>query len=589
MKNSKIRILSPKIISYISAGEVIERPASVVKELLENSIDAQANRIILNINNGGKDKIIISDNGCGITKEDLPFAIKKYATSKIYSLQDLKNISSMGFRGEALSSMSSVSNIEIISRTSQCKHAWSVSNCMYKYLIPKAYLVGTTVSLKNLFYNIPARRKFLKSSYVEYMHIYKEIKKILLYHFNISLTVIHNQNKLQHFSKAYNLSQQKKRISQFFGDAFIGKAITIEKSTTELKLRGWISTPQKHELKTEIKYFYVNGRSIKNKLVTTAISSAYKKITRNQHEPSFILYLLIQPSKIDVNIHPKKNNILFYEEKIVYDFIFDAISYILSKENVNIENKIKKTIIDNITESFRRNSSIDIYKIGNRQLSLRKKIWMMMSTKKRAKLAIQYLERKKQEFFLGKAIGILTNTYILSNDDKKLIIVNIKEAHKRILCEKINILWKNRKIISKDLTLPLTLDLTYLDIEIFNLYKNIFIKIGFEVCIFGETTIIIRKIPQYIVTKNVCELFKLIIKEFRYFEKSNSDRQKLDFIISILSQYQADTLKIISNYKQMDKLLRIVEKFDTERDQNPIWGSITINELDSCLKKENRK
>ncbi|WP_235826799.1 DNA mismatch repair endonuclease MutL [Facilibium subflavum] len=339
----RIKVLPTQLSNQIAAGEVVERPSSVVKELLENAIDAGATDISITLDHGGKERIKIQDNGNGIIKDDLALALHPHATSKIYSLSELEAIQSMGFRGEALASIGSIAKVKITSKTTDNNHAWCVDNQQQNGVFPASHNTGTTVEVESLFYNTPARRKFLKAERTEYAHIDDLLKKFLLCYFDIAFTLYHNGKKIKHFPVADSIEKQQKRIAQVCGEEFIGHAIVIDVENMGLKLQGWVAKPQFSKSRADLQYFYVNGRIIKDKLVTHAVKQAYKDVLHHQRYPAFILYFSIDPASVDVNVHPTKHELRFRESRLVHDFLFGKIHHALAHTKPTDETETTNT------------------------------------------------------------------------------------------------------------------------------------------------------------------------------------------------------------------------------------------------------
>ena len=344
MSVRKIKVLPSELANQIAAGEVVERPSSVVKELIENAIDAGATEIILELDHGGKERIQIRDNGAGIEKEELKLALHRHATSKVYSLEELECVESMGFRGEALSSIASVSKMKIISRTPESEHGWCIDNQKNSELLPEAHPVGTTIIVESLFYNTPARRKFLKAERTEYLHIDELLKKFLLCHFGVSLKIIHNGKQLKHFAIADTPAKQQQRITAICTEGFIENALVVNEAAMGFKLQGWIAKAQFSRSRGDLQYFYVNGRSIKDKLIAHAIKQAYKDVLHHQHYPVFILYFSIDPSTVDVNVHPTKQELRFRDARLVHDFLFGKIHHVLTQTKPTISSDVNAEI-----------------------------------------------------------------------------------------------------------------------------------------------------------------------------------------------------------------------------------------------------
>ena len=330
-----IKILSPQLANQIAAGEVVERPASVVKELVENSLDAGANKIQIDIENGGANLIRIRDNGCGIPKEELSLALARHATSKIADLDDLEAILSLGFRGEALASISSVSRLTLTSRTEAQTEAWQVyaqGRDMETTIKPASHPVGTTVEVANLFFNTPARRKFLRTDKTEFAHIDEVIRRIALTKFNTAFTLTHNGKIIRQYRPAEELNQQLKRVAAICGDDFVKNALRIDWKHDDLHLSGWVATPNFSRTQNDLSYCYINGRMVRDKVISHAIRQAYAQYLPTDAYPAFVLFIDLNPHDVDVNVHPTKHEVRFHQQRLIHDFIYEGISYALNNQ-----------------------------------------------------------------------------------------------------------------------------------------------------------------------------------------------------------------------------------------------------------------
>ncbi|OOF53444.1 DNA mismatch repair endonuclease MutL [Rodentibacter trehalosifermentans] len=330
-----IKILSPQLANQIAAGEVVERPASVVKELVENSLDAGANKIQVDIENGGATLIRIRDNGSGIPKGELSLALARHATSKIADLEDLESILSLGFRGEALASISSVSRLTLTSRTAEQNEAWQVyaqGREMETTLTPASHPVGTTVEVANLFFNTPARRKFLRTDKTEFAHIDEIIRRIALAKFNIAFTLTHNGKVIRQYRPAADLPQQLKRVATICGEDFVKHALRIDWKHDDLHLSGWIATPQFSRTQNDLSYCYINGRMVRDKVITHAIRQAYSEYLPQENYPAFVLFIDLNPHEVDVNVHPTKHEVRFHQQRLIHDFIYEGIRHALESQ-----------------------------------------------------------------------------------------------------------------------------------------------------------------------------------------------------------------------------------------------------------------
>ena len=329
-----IQVLPPQLANQIAAGEVVERPASVVKELVENSLDAGATRIDIDIEKGGAKLIRIRDNGCGIGKDELAMALARHATSKITTLDDLEAIISLGFRGEALASISAVSRLTLTSRTHAQSEAWQAyaegrdQNVTVK---PAAHPVGTTLEVLDLFYNTPARRKFMRTEKTEFTHIDEVIRRIALARFDVAISLSHNGKLMRQYRGVSEQSQRERRLGAICGTAFLSHALKIEWQHGELSLHGWVADPVGSKALPELQYCYVNGRMMRDRLINHAIRQAYQDKLGDQHQPAYVLYLEIDPHQVDVNVHPAKHEVRFHQSRLVHDFIYQGVISVLQE------------------------------------------------------------------------------------------------------------------------------------------------------------------------------------------------------------------------------------------------------------------
>lgn len=329
-----IQILPPQLANQIAAGEVVERPASVVKELVENSLDAGATRIDIDIERGGAKLIRIRDNGCGISKDDLALALARHATSKISSLEDLEAILSMGFRGEALASISSVSRLILTSRTAQQNEAWQAyaeGRDMAVTIKPAAHPVGSTLEVLDLFYNTPARRKFMRTEKTEFGHIDEVVRRIALARFDVAINLSHNGKLMRQYRAAADPSQHERRLASICGPAFLQHALAISWHHGDLTIRGWVADPAASRTLSEMQYCYVNNRMMRDRLINHAIRQAYQDLLKDDQQPAYVLYLDIDPHQVDVNVHPAKHEVRFHQARLVHDFIYQAVTSVLQQ------------------------------------------------------------------------------------------------------------------------------------------------------------------------------------------------------------------------------------------------------------------
>ncbi|MEG0008854.1 MAG: DNA mismatch repair endonuclease MutL [Aeromonas sp.] len=323
-----IRILPPILANQIAAGEVVERPSSVVKELVENSLDAGADRIEVDIDKGGAKLIRIRDNGCGVVKDELVLALSRHATSKVATLDDLEGINSLGFRGEALASISSVSRLTLTSRTAEQSEAWQAEaqgREMSVTVKPAAHPVGTTVEVVDLFFNTPARRKFMRSEKTEFAHIDELVRRIALSRFDVTLILRHNGKVVRQYKSANTVQEQERRLAAVCGTPFMHHALAVSSEHSDVRLWGWLATSAGARPQNDLQYTYVNGRMMRDKLINHAIRQAYDELLPAGSFAAYVLYIELDPRQVDVNVHPAKHEVRFHQARLIHDFIFQAL------------------------------------------------------------------------------------------------------------------------------------------------------------------------------------------------------------------------------------------------------------------------
>ena len=331
----RIRLLSSRLANQIAAGEVVERPASVAKEVLENSLDAGATRVEIDVESGGAKLIRVRDNGSGIPAEDMCLALARHATSKIASLEDLERVGSLGFRGEALASIGSVSRLTLTSNACEQGSEGSSAACegrdMEVQLKPAPHPRGTTVEVRDLFFNTPARRKFLRTEKTEFNHLEEIVKRLALSRFDVAFTLRHNGKVVHNLKAATEQAERQRRVAAVCGPAFMEQAIAIESEAPPYRLSGWVGLPTFSRSQADLQYFFVNGRVIRDRLVAHAVKQAYRDVLYHGRHPAFVLYLELDPAQVDVNVHPTKHEVRFRDGRAVHNFIFSSLHRALAE------------------------------------------------------------------------------------------------------------------------------------------------------------------------------------------------------------------------------------------------------------------
>ncbi|MDD5037676.1 MAG: DNA mismatch repair endonuclease MutL, partial [Methylococcaceae bacterium] len=442
-----IRILPPQLINQIAAGEVVERPASVVKELVENSFDAQARSVEVDIEMGGLRLIRIRDDGCGIERDELPLALSRHATSKIASLDELERVSSMGFRGEALPSISSVSRMTLISMTRGAATAWRIladgSESGYQ-VEPAAHPIGTAIEVRDLFYNTPARRKFLRSEKTEFSHIETLIQRMALSRFETAFLLRHNQREILNLRPAMNLEQREGRVGLMCGESFLENALRVEFESSGMRLSGWLGLPTFSRSQSDMQFFYVNGRLVRDKLVTHAVRQAYQDVLYHGRQPVYVLYLELDPGLVDVNAHPAKLEVRFRDSRLVHDFLFRALHRAIADDRPGSTVAVAETIEMKSTSPTAQTPSapsLRSFSTPPRQISLplpvRESLRALNDLYSPSDAAVEPEANATPHPPLGQAIAHLHNIYILAETSKGLVMVDAHAAHERVTYKKL--------------------------------------------------------------------------------------------------------------------------------------------------------
>ena len=469
---NRINSLSKRLANQIAAGEVVERPASVIKELLENSLDAGATRLQIDVEQGGVKLMRVKDNGCGIHKDDLALALSRHATSKIIELTDLENITSLGFRGEALASISSVSRFRIISNSSEesGSSGWKVEVEGQEVEVsvpPAAHPQGTSAEVRDLFFNVPARKKFLKTEKTEFTRIDEVIKRIALSRFDVQFNLKHNQRTIHQLLPAISEQERQRRVSLVCGPVFVDNSVYIDVERSGLRLWGWVSLPTFSRSQSDLQYFYVNGRTIRDKLVTHAVKQAYRDVLFHGRHPAYMLYLELAPSSVDVNVHPTKHEVRFRDSRLVHDFLFSALHKALAEVTPSVQIVSQHAGMAGTESKFAHGDP----KVYGKQVSLRLAEPTTASYGAYATTNVRDHDQIQEQIAslaklnagneevppLGYAIAHLHGIYILAQNKEGLIIIDMHAAHERIIYERMKVACKSEKLKMQPLLVPLSI------------------------------------------------------------------------------------------------------------------------------------
>lgn len=499
---NRISILSQRLANQIAAGEVVERPASVVKELLENSLDAGADRLEIEVEQGGTKLLRIRDNGVGIHKDDLALALSRHATSKISKLEDLENIESLGFRGEALASISSVSRLSMTSKSVNGSDAsgWKVEVAgqeMEGSVSPVAHQQGTSVEVRDLFFNTPARKKFLKTEKTEFNRIDEIVKRIALSRFDVHFGLQHNQRVIHKLLPANTQQEKQRRVGLVCGPAFVENSVHVDMEGPGIRLWGWVSLPTFSRSQADLQYFYVNGRIIRDKLVTHAVRQAYRDVLFHGRHPAYVLYLEIAPSAVDVNVHPTKQEVRFRDSRLVHDFLFSSLHKALAEvtpaDHMTAQDRGQQP--EAIASAFAGSAAAansanaqsslsltDSYQQGNANSGYGNGGGNFRPETDRIREQLAAYEKLHGADAdvppLGYAIAQLHGIYILAQNKEGMIVVDMHAAHERITYERMKAACQNEELKMQPLLVPLSIAVSQAEAECAESQKQVLLAIG---------------------------------------------------------------------------------------------------------------
>ena len=595
-----IKLLPDELINQIAAGEVIERPASVLKEILENCVDAGSTEVTIHLMQGGLKLIRVTDNGIGISKEDLPYALTRHATSKIGSQEDLQKIVSLGFRGEALASIASVSRLSLTSFQIGSQHAWEIQTEGSQTIAiqPAAGTLGTSLEIRDLFFNIPARRKFLKSESTEFAHCEAIFQRIALSNPNVTFNLYHNGKLRNHFA----IADTPQRIKQVLEEEFSATALFITEEAADIQLQGLISRPTFSRTTREMQYFFVNGRFVKDKLLNHAIREAYRDVLHLDRHPAYVIYLHINPDNVDVNVHPTKIEVRFRDARAVHQFIFHAIHKTLATSHNEImgETGLPDSIheINTISRASKKSS---LSYSQNRQVDLPLQSAAQPSVFYQAlfgekpheinttpTLSAQYEPHSLG--FLGHALGQLLGIYILAQNNQGLIIVDMHAAHERIVYEELKQAFDRQTLPTQSLLIPHLFQADLLDITTAEENTPLLNQLGFELTVTSPTTLAVRAIPSILKEADISKLISELLEDIRSYGSSQTLANNRNEILATIACHSAVRANALLTIEEMNALLRDLEKTERSDQCNhgrPTWLALSLSQLDKLFMRGN--
>jgi len=608
----RIHCLSTHLANQIAAGEVVERPASVVKELLENSLDAGAGRIEIDIEQGGSRLIRVRDDGSGIHHDDLKLALSRHATSKLLKPDDLARISTLGFRGEALPSIASVSRMSLTSRRRGSDDAWSVHGDGHQSgddaIAPASHPPGTTVEVRDLFYNTPARRKFLRTEKTEFGHVEEVVRRIALACGDVAIRLRHNQRvvldlKAQRNDDGAPAHTGLGRVARICGPAFEQQALEVESQAVGLHLYGWVAQPAFSRSQADMQYFYVNGRIIRDKVVNHAVRQAYRDVLYHGRQPAFVLYLDLPVEQVDVNVHPTKHEVRFRDSRMVHDFLFRSLHKVLA--DVRPGDSAAQARVDIVGPGTDKSAS-PAYGAGRQQaLHINEPASAALAAVYRslreggagegstdtvtaagARPAVADAEGDDSVPPLGYALAQLQGIYILAENAKGLVLVDMHAAHERITYERMKLSHAEGRVRSQPLLVPYSLRVSDQEAALVDGHQEVFRELGLVIERLGMDTLVIREVPTMLADADIDTLVRDVLADIRNHGSSQLIESHIDEMLGTMACHGSVRAGRKLTVSEMNALLRDMERTERSGQCNhgrPTWTELTIAELDKLF------
>ncbi|EAQ63393.1 DNA mismatch repair protein [Marinomonas sp. MED121] len=631
----RINLLSPRLANQIAAGEVVERPASVVKELLENSLDAGATQLDVEVEQGGVRQIKIRDNGAGIVKDDLPLALSRHATSKIHTLDDLEAVQSLGFRGEALASISSVSRLLLTSKAKGEQDAWRVEaegKDMGANVKPASHPEGTCIEVRDLFFNTPARRKFLRTDKTEFNHLSEVVKRLALSRYDVAFRLSHDGKQVYDLRAVTDQMHAEHRLATLLGKSFVQNALAIDVEAAGLRLWGWIGLPTFSRSQADLQYFFVNGRVVKDKLVAHAVRQAYRDVLYNGRHPTFVLYLELDPATVDVNVHPTKHEVRFRDGRLVHDFLFSKIHKVLA--DVRPEATAELDVVDNaaVSQSITQQDSLTLSNrspmtpgamgdvswmsaassapVTSGQVSGQMGVMSQMAdfahqvtssdvpvsnvnpltgeVIERAPMYKDGVAEAERSGMppLGFAIAQLHGIYILSENQHGLIVVDMHAAHERILYEKMKNAFYAKQIVSQPLLVPINISVAQSEADLVEEADEVFSSFGLRVERSGPESIMVREVPVILSQGHVENLVRDVVSDLIMHGTTDILEARSNELMATMACHGSVRANRKLTIAEMNSLLRDMEITERSGQCNhgrPTWTQMTMSELDKLF------
>ncbi|MGH8492420.1 MAG: DNA mismatch repair endonuclease MutL [Moraxellaceae bacterium] len=615
---SRIHQLDARLANQIAAGEVVERPASVVKELVENALDAGGQRIEIDVEQGGLRLIRVRDNGDGIARDDLPLALARHATSKIHDLEDLEAVATLGFRGEALASIASVSRLQLSSSADESGVGSAVQSegrDMTATLSAAAHARGTTVEVRDLFFNTPARRKFMKTEQTEFSHLEETVRRLALANPEVAFTLSHNGRQVHGLRPATEEVEWRRRLTSLCGPAFMENAVPLEIESGGFRLRGWVGLPTFSRSQADLQYFYVNGRMVRDRVVTHAVRQAYADVLFHGRHPAYVLFFELDPGAVDVNVHPTKHEVRFREQRQIHDFLYRSLHRVIAELKPKDQAPATAVLPDNgmrvqdslslpVRESafaagsaggFSQGAAVGV---ANGALGENRAAYMPSATDRAAFAPAYDFQRpssapgmapEKQAGEvppLGFAMAQLHGIYILAQNAEGLIVVDMHAAHERITYERLKLSFDTGALVSQPLLVPLSLAVSTREADLAETEAEFFRRLGFELERMGPETLLLRAVPVILGQARAEALVRDVLADLAVHGNTRRIEETHNELLATMACHGSVRAGRVLSIAEMNALLRDMEATERSGQCNhgrPTWTRLTLAELDKLF------
>jgi len=607
----RIKLLDPRLANQIAAGEVVERPASVIKELLENALDADANNIYVDVEQGGSRLIRVRDDGRGISPDELPLALSRHATSKISSAEDLAAIGSLGFRGEALAAISSVSRLALTSAEEGQTQAWQVQvegRDMTPSVTPAAHPRGTTVEMRDLFFNTPARKRFLRTEKTEFSHVEEAFRRIAMSEFNTGFRLTHNQKVIHQLAPAKDQIARSQRIARLCGQQFMEQSVAVEVEASGLRLHGWMGLPTFSRSQADMQYFYVNGRVVRDRVVSHAVRQAYRDVLYQNRHPAYVLFLELDPALVDVNVHPTKSEVRFREQRMVHDFLYRTLHRTIAELSPDVAPAPEVKTVEStpwhqqggITPNQggltlvppRVNAtSFSVATAQGDGHDYAQAYGALITAPEPSKQEHPEVAESAQEPPsgmppLGYALGQLHGIYVVAQNAEGMVLVDMHAAHERITYERLKESWQQARVQSQPLLVPYSLAVSTKEAALVADSQAAFAQLGFEVAQVGPESITIRAIPALLRGADVEALIRDVLADLLTHGITTRVEGEIDELLSSMACHGSVRANRRLSIDEMNALLRDMESTERSGQCNhgrPTWMQFSMKQLDKLF------